>query len=83
MEEILNRQKAWKGDLPAEGLVPKTAEGLMGDLRWTNLGLVYKVSVPSRGKGCADEDSGQPRCMTSIRPLLSPSLPSWLLSVAT
>lgn len=42
-EQILAANKDWSGDKPSERLKPVTAERLMRDLRWTNLGWVYQV----------------------------------------
>jgi alkylated DNA repair protein alkB family protein 1 len=58
VEGNLARNKAWSGDMPAEGLEAKTAAQLMSDLRWANLGLVYKVC---HHVSCA-ETSGRRSC---------------------
>jgi hypothetical protein len=43
-EEIVQKNKGWKGDVPSGKLGEKNAEKLMRELRWANLGWVYQVS---------------------------------------
>lgn len=43
-EEILKRSREWKGDVPGSTLGEKTVGELMRELRWANLGWVYRVS---------------------------------------
>lgn len=43
-EEIVQKNKGWKGDVPSGKLGEKSAEKLMRELRWANLGWVYQVS---------------------------------------
>ncbi|KAK4683446.1 hypothetical protein P7C73_g6819, partial [Tremellales sp. Uapishka_1] len=44
-DEILSRNKQYKGDKPSSLLKAKDAAGLMKELRWANLGLVYQWST--------------------------------------
>ncbi|ORY32229.1 hypothetical protein BCR39DRAFT_41711 [Naematelia encephala] len=46
-DEIVARNKEWKGDEPSVKLGPKRADELMRDLRWANLGWVYQWSTKS------------------------------------
>lgn len=42
-EEILAKNRDWRGDPPSDKLGAKTALSLMDDIRWANLGWVYQV----------------------------------------
>lgn len=44
-EEIIARNKTWQGDVPSDKLRTKTAEQLLIDIRWANLGWVYQVRL--------------------------------------
>ncbi len=46
-EEIVSRNRTWRGDEPSEKLGARTEEQLMREIRWANLGWVYQVSPPS------------------------------------
>lgn len=48
-EEIIARNKSWKGDIPSDKVSSKTAAQLMTELRWANLGWVYQVCQSSAG----------------------------------
>lgn len=50
-EEILERGKGWTGDVPGSKLGEKSAEELVRELRWANLGWVYRVSGVARRYG--------------------------------
>jgi hypothetical protein len=73
-EKILESGKQWKGDVPGSQLSEKSVEELMKELRWANLGWVYRVSLfleMVMGEGRADL-SGLPNHMISILPLRFP-----------
>lgn len=42
-QEILERGKEWNGDVPGSRLGEKSAGDVMKELRWANLGWVYRV----------------------------------------
>jgi alkylated DNA repair protein alkB family protein 1 len=44
-ENILKSGKEWEGDKPGSRLGSKTVGELMKELRWANLGWVYRVSL--------------------------------------
>ncbi|WVO16942.1 alkylated DNA repair protein AlkB [Cryptococcus depauperatus] len=46
-DEIIARNKNWTGDVPSDKLGIKTAERLMKELRWANLGWIYQWSTKS------------------------------------
>ena len=46
-KEILDRSKEWDGDVPGSRLGEKSAGDLMKELRWANLGWVYRVCLTS------------------------------------
>ena len=47
-QEILAKNKTAWIDPPSEKLKAKTAEELMKEIRWANLGWVYQVSMPGQ-----------------------------------
>jgi alkylated DNA repair protein alkB family protein 1 len=50
-EKILENGKKWEGDTPGSQLTERSVVELIKELRWANLGWVYRVSLylPSRG----------------------------------
>ncbi|TYJ56485.1 alkylated DNA repair protein AlkB [Cryptococcus floricola] len=46
-DEIVARNKGWKGDAPSEKLGCKRVEQLYKEIRWANLGWVYQWSTKS------------------------------------
>ncbi|WVR05994.1 alkylated DNA repair protein AlkB [Kwoniella sp. DSM 27419] len=46
-DEIVARNKTWTGDVPSDKLNSRTADQLMRELRWANLGWVYQWSTKS------------------------------------
>lgn len=62
--EILERGKEWDGDVPGSRRGEKSVDELMRELRWANLGWVYRVSHSlkehdkmARSSGVADNFS--------------------------
>jgi alkylated DNA repair protein alkB family protein 1 len=51
--QILESGRAWEGDTPGSRLGEKTAGDLMKELRWANLGWVYRVSLLSFSYECS------------------------------
>jgi alkylated DNA repair protein alkB family protein 1 len=45
-EDILAKNQTVQIDEPSENLKPKSARGLMKEIRWANLGWVYQVRLP-------------------------------------
>lgn len=48
-EKILNAGKGWEGDIPGSKLSERSVGDLMKELRWANLGWVYRVCHMLRG----------------------------------
>nr|XP_031860915.1 alkylated DNA repair protein AlkB [Kwoniella shandongensis]KAA5527987.1 alkylated DNA repair protein AlkB [Kwoniella shandongensis] len=46
-DEIVARNKTWTGDVPSDKLGAKSAQQLMREVRWANLGWVYQWSTKS------------------------------------
>jgi alkylated DNA repair protein alkB family protein 1 len=44
-EKILQSGKVWEGDVPGSQLSERSVGELMKELRWANLGWVYRVSL--------------------------------------
>jgi len=44
-EKILQSGKVWEGDVPGSQLSEKSVVELMKELRWANMGWVYRVSL--------------------------------------
>jgi hypothetical protein len=50
-EEILAKTKIWEGDQPSDKLRTKTVAELMKEIRWANLGWVYRVCPENASYG--------------------------------
>jgi len=78
-EKILQSGKVWEGDVPGSQLSERSVGELMKELRWANLGWVYRVSLVCfrvRRKEKAD-NSGRLNHMISIHLPLSPFQQIW------
>jgi len=48
-EKILDAGRGWEGDIPGSKLSERSVGDLMKELRWANLGWVYRVCHAGRG----------------------------------
>jgi len=66
-EKILESGKVWEGDRPGSQLSERSVGELMKELRWANLGWVYRVSLPQlHSLEYGLTESGRLRVMISI-----------------